>query len=150
MAGRGALAMGMMGGAGGTAIPFLPPRMGAIFDAAKAQAAGGIDRRSSRSPRELWDVTRHASVDSFQSVAIAPLLLLPVFGAIWLSDRRRPASAPIAVATTHGSGAHAAQIKSPIRPGLSRKRRGWVHVQSIVAGGSLMDMRLRMLLGVMP
>jgi hypothetical protein len=34
-------------------------------------------------------VLRIASAESFQAVAAIPLLLLPVFGLIWLNDRRR-------------------------------------------------------------
>jgi hypothetical protein len=37
----------------------------------------------------MQEVLRYASVESFQSVAIVPLLLLPVFGLIWLFDRRK-------------------------------------------------------------
>jgi hypothetical protein len=37
----------------------------------------------------MQEVIRYASVESFQSVAIIPLLLLPVFGIIWLFDRKK-------------------------------------------------------------
>ncbi|MEZ5502941.1 MAG: MFS transporter, partial [Halioglobus sp.] len=85
----GALAMGLMGFAGGMSIQFVLPKMGAIFDSAKAQAAGGADKLASLSPEAMQEVVRYASVESFQSVAIVPLLLLPVFGLIWLVDRKR-------------------------------------------------------------
>jgi MFS family permease len=85
----GAMAMGLMGFAGGMSIQFVLPRMGAIFDAAKAQAAGGAEQLAGLSPEAMQEVIRYASVESFQSVAIVPLLLLPVFGVIWLADRRR-------------------------------------------------------------
>jgi len=85
----GAVAMGLMGFAGGMSIQFVLPQMGAIFDAAKAQAAGGADQLASLSPDALQEVIRYASVASFQSVAYVPLLLLPVFGLIWLVDRRK-------------------------------------------------------------
>jgi fucose permease len=85
----GAMAMGLMGFAGGMSIQFVLPRMGAIFDAAKAQAAGGAEQLAGLSPEAMQEVIRYASVESFQSVAIVPLLLLPVFGLIWLADRRR-------------------------------------------------------------
>ncbi|MEP4485465.1 MAG: MFS transporter [Halioglobus sp.] len=85
----GALALGLMGFAGGMAIQFVLPRMGAIFDSAKAEAAGGLDKFSQLSPALQQEAVRYASVESFQSVAIAPLLLLPVFGAIWLYDARK-------------------------------------------------------------
>ena len=93
----GALMMGLMGFAGGMAIQFLLPQMGAIFDKAKIQAAGGVEALSTLSGPELDEVLRYASVESFQLVAVVPLLLLPVFGAIWFFDRRRSAE-PHAVA----------------------------------------------------
>ncbi|MGB1142552.1 MAG: MFS transporter, partial [Halioglobus sp.] len=46
----GAMAMGLMGFAGGMSIQFVLPQMGAIFDAAKADAAGGADQLASLSP----------------------------------------------------------------------------------------------------
>ncbi|GAB5449839.1 MAG: hypothetical protein Hals2KO_01670 [Halioglobus sp.] len=85
----GAMAMGLMGFAGGMSIQFVLPEMGAIFDRAKAEAAGGVEMLDTLSQEAMVEVTRYASVESFQSVAIVPLLLLPVFGAIWLADRRR-------------------------------------------------------------
>jgi MFS family permease len=85
----GAMALGLMGFAGGMAIKFVLPQMGAIFDTAKAQAAGGADQLAALSPQAMQEVLRYASVESFQSVAIVPLLLLPVFGLIWLFDRRK-------------------------------------------------------------
>lgn len=84
----GAMAMGLMGFAGGMSIQFVLPQMGAIFDNAKAEAAGGVDRLAGLSGDAMTEVIRYASVESFQSVAIVPLLLLPVFGVIWLVDKR--------------------------------------------------------------
>jgi hypothetical protein len=81
--------MGLMGFAGGMAIQFVLPRMGAIFDAAKAEAAGGADQLAGLSPEAMAEVVRYASVESFQSVAVVPLMLLPVFGLIWLYDSRQ-------------------------------------------------------------
>ncbi len=85
----GAMAMGLMGFAGGLSIQFVLPHMGAIFDRAKAEAAGGAANLATLSPEEMTAAIRYASVESFQAVAFLPLLLLPVFGAIWLWDRRR-------------------------------------------------------------
>ena len=84
----GAMAMGLMGFAGGMSIQFVLPMMGSIFDSAKAEAAGGADKLAALAPDALQEAIRYASVESFQSVAIVPLLLLPVFGVIWLFDRR--------------------------------------------------------------
>lgn len=85
----GALMMGLMGFAGGLSIYFVLPRMGAIFDAAKLEYAGGKDKLAAMaegSP-ELNEVLRHASIESFQSVAIVPVALLIAFALIALIDR---------------------------------------------------------------
>lgn len=76
----GALALGLMGFGGGLAIYYVLPEMGGIYDTARnaALAAGASTE----------EAIRIASVDSFQAVAIIPLLLLPVYGAIWLYDRK--------------------------------------------------------------
>ncbi len=93
----GAMAMGLMGFAGGMAIQFVLPKMGAIFDTAKAEAAGGVDKLATLAPAEMDEVIRYASVESFQSVAIIPLLLLPVFGLIWIYDRKKGGHKPEAI-----------------------------------------------------
>ncbi len=102
----GALAMGLMGFAGGMSIQFVLPRMGAIFDSAKAEAAGGAEQLATLSPAAMEEVARYASVASFQSIAIVPLLLLPIFGAIWIIDRRKEANvgqSPVGGQTSTGS-----------------------------------------------
>jgi MFS family permease len=90
----GAMAMGLMGFAGGLSIQFVLPHMGAIFDNAKAQAAGGVDKLGTLSPEAMAEVVRFASVESFQSIAFIPLLLLPVFGLIWLFDKKKGGHQP--------------------------------------------------------
>ena len=85
----GAMAMGLMGFAGGMSIQFVLPQMGAIFDSAKAEAAGGAANLATLPPEAMVAVVRYASVESFQAVAFIPLLLLPVFGLIWLTDRSK-------------------------------------------------------------
>ncbi|NQX87446.1 MAG: MFS transporter [Halioglobus sp.] len=85
----GAVALGLMGFAGGMSIQFVLPIMGAIFDEAKARAAGGSELLSSLSPEAMAQALRYASVESFQSVAVVPMLLIPVFAIIWLADRKR-------------------------------------------------------------
>ncbi|WP_372779702.1 sugar MFS transporter [Litorivivens sp.] len=84
----GALFLGLTGFAGGLSIQFVLPQMGAIFDAAKLEAAGGVEQLSTLSGAEMQEVLRYASVESFQAVALLPLLLLPIFGFIWWRDRR--------------------------------------------------------------
>ena len=85
----GALALGLMGFAGGLAMQYVLPRMGAIFDEAKVEAAGSVEALAGLSGPALDEVIRYASVESFQSVAIVPVLLLPVFGLIWYFDRKK-------------------------------------------------------------
>ncbi len=77
----GAMILGLMGFGGGLAIQFVLPIMGGIFDSAKAAAL--------ESGAAMEEAVRIASVESFQSIAIIPLLLLPVYGAIWLYDRKK-------------------------------------------------------------
>ena len=85
----GAVALGLMGFAGGMAIQFVLPQMGAIFDKAKIEKAGGVEQLAALSGEALEEVIRYASVESFQSIAIVPILLVPIFGAVWFYDRRK-------------------------------------------------------------
>ena len=84
----GALFLGMIGFCGGMAIQFVLPQLGAIFDRAKIEAAGGVDQLAALSGPELDEVMRYASVESFSAVAMIPLALIPIFGFIWWRDRR--------------------------------------------------------------
>lgn len=88
----GALFLGLLGFAGGMSIQFVLPKLGAIFDSAKIEAAGGIEAFEKLSGDELDAVLVTASVESFQSLAVVPLILLPIFAVIWLWDRRQSAS----------------------------------------------------------
>ncbi len=88
----GALFLGLTGFCGGMAIQFVLPRLGAIFDRAKLEAAGGAERLATLSGDELDRVLRYASVESFSAVALIPLALIPIFGFIWWRDRRLAAA----------------------------------------------------------
>ena len=83
----GALFLGLIGFCGGMAIQFVLPQLGAIFDRAKLEAAGGADALAGLSGPELDEVLRYASVESFSAVALIPLALIPIFGFIWWRDR---------------------------------------------------------------
>ena len=83
----GAWLMGLMGFAGGLAVQFVLPQMGSIFDAAKIEAAGGVDALAGLSGPALDEVIRYASIESFRSVSLVPLLLLPIFGYLWWRER---------------------------------------------------------------
>jgi MFS family permease len=83
----GALFMGITGFAGGISIQYVLPELGAIFDRAKLSAAGGIDNFTRLAPAQLDQVLHYASVQSFRTVALIPLLLLPTFAFIAWRDR---------------------------------------------------------------
>jgi fucose permease len=83
----GAWLMGLMGFAAGLAIQFVLPQMGAVFDAAKLEAAGDAQTLAALSGPALEAVVRYASIESFQTVSLVPLLLLPIFGYIWFRER---------------------------------------------------------------
>jgi MFS family permease len=89
----GAFVMGIMGFAAGMANQIFLPIMGGIFDRARIAAAGGVEELERLTGPALAEVVRIASVESFQAVAVIPLVLLPIFGLIWWNDRRirRPA-----------------------------------------------------------
>jgi MFS family permease len=89
----GAFVMGIMGFAAGMANQIFLPIMGGIFDRARLAAAGGLEQLERLSGPELANVVRLASIESFQAVAVIPLVLQPIFGLIWWNDRRaRPAA----------------------------------------------------------
>ena len=84
----GALLMGLMGTAGTLSIQFVLPMMGSIYDTKKIELAGGEAAFNSLQGDALNTVLGAAAQASFRAVAILPALLLVVFGAIWLYDRR--------------------------------------------------------------
>jgi predicted MFS family arabinose efflux permease len=93
----GELFIGLMGVAGALAIAFVLPGLGAVFDAAKQDLAGGQAAFEALSGVELEAVLRAAAATSFRTLAILPALLVGVFGAIALYDRaqaRRSVAAP--------------------------------------------------------
>ncbi|WP_444957663.1 MFS transporter [Microbulbifer sp. ZKSA002] len=88
----GALFLGLLGFAGGMSIQFVLPKLGEIFDNAKIEAAGGLEAFEKLTGDELDAVLATASIESFQSLAVVPLILLPIFAFIWFWDRRQAAS----------------------------------------------------------
>jgi MFS family permease len=93
----GAFIMGLMGFFAGLANYTFLPIMGRIFDDARITAAGSAEQLARLSDSEMASVTRLASIESFQAVAVIPLVLLPFFGLIWWNDRRSRASARLPV-----------------------------------------------------
>jgi hypothetical protein len=90
----GALFMGLLGFAGGMSIQFILPRLGAIYDSAKIEAAGGPEPFTRLTPDQLDQVLRHASVESFRAVALIPLLLIPFFALIAWGDSKSSGLGP--------------------------------------------------------
>lgn len=84
----GELFIGLLGFAGAMSIQFVLPALGRVFDEAKLTVAGGASAFDALSGEALESVLRSASATSFQQLAWFPAILIVVFGAIWLWDRR--------------------------------------------------------------
>ncbi len=95
----GPWAMGLVGSAGALSIYFVLPQLGAMFDEAKVEFAGGPEAFARLTDDARLAVEDAAASVSFERLALVPLVLLVVFGLLWLNDRRkgRPAS-PVAEA----------------------------------------------------
>jgi MFS family permease len=86
----GAFAMGMIGSAGSLSILFFLPFIGSRFDETAAREAGGVEKFKAMVEGPALDaVKKVAAADSFRFVAMLPLVLLFIFGAIWLLDKRK-------------------------------------------------------------
>ena len=95
----GAFLMGIMGSAGNLAIFFVLPQLGKFFDTAKLEKAGGAPafdalQKSATSGdvasvTQLNEILSFASTSAFQKIIILPIILLVVFGAIYLWDKAR-------------------------------------------------------------
>jgi MFS family permease len=82
--------IGIVGFAGAMAIYFVLPEIGKIYDRAKLERAGGEQAFAALLPGpELHQVLAYAAEKSFQTIAIVPVILLGIFGAIWLVERKR-------------------------------------------------------------
>lgn len=83
--------IGLIGFAGALAIYFVLPQLGAIYDKAKLDAAGGEAAFAALKPEtpELQRVLAFAAEQSFQAVAVIPVVLFFIFGAVWLVERKR-------------------------------------------------------------
>ena len=89
--------IGILGVAGAMAIWFVLPELGKIYDRAKLEAAGGEAAFAGLTPGpELQQVLAYAAQQSFQVIALIPILLFAIFGVVWLVERRkRPLGAPV-------------------------------------------------------
>ena len=83
--------IGLIGFAGALAIYFVLPELGKVYDAAKLQAAGGEQAFAALQPgsAELQRVLAFAAEQSFQTIAVIPVVLFFIFGAVWLVERKR-------------------------------------------------------------
>jgi MFS family permease len=81
--------IGLVGFAGAMAIRFVLPELGAIYDKAKLEAAGGDQAFAALQPGpELSQVLAYAAETSFKTVAIIPVILFVIFGVVWLIERK--------------------------------------------------------------
>ncbi|AHE52472.1 MFS transporter [Sphingomonas sanxanigenens] len=83
-----AWALGLVGSAGALASFFVLPRLGEMFDQAKVEIAGGSEAFTRLTGDALRAVEDAAASQSFARLALVPLVLLVVFGLIWINDRR--------------------------------------------------------------
>jgi len=83
----GALGLGLMGFGAMLAIYLFMPIMGKVYDQAKINAAGGEEAFMALEGDALRQVLSVASQSSFRIVALLPVILLVVFGLIWIYDK---------------------------------------------------------------
>lgn len=86
----GPWSIGIVAFAGAMAIYFVLPEIGRIYDEAKLSKAGGEAAFAAlKSGPELQQVLAYAAARSLQAIAVVPLVLFVIFGAAWLSERKR-------------------------------------------------------------
>jgi len=83
----GAFMIGLMGTAGSLSSYLVLPRLGAVYDGAKIDLAGGAEALAQLAGDALARVEDQAASASFATLAILPAALLLVFGGIWLKER---------------------------------------------------------------
>jgi MFS family permease len=85
----GSWTIGILGFAGAMAIYLVLPEIGKVYDKAKLEAAGGEAAFAALTPGpEQQRVLAHAAEQSFQVIAIIPLILFVIFGIVWYLERR--------------------------------------------------------------
>ena len=86
----GPWAIGLVGFAGAMAIYFVLPEIGKIYDHAKLEKAGGEAAFAALQPGpQLSQVLAYAAQQSFQVIALVPIALFFIFGAVWFAERKR-------------------------------------------------------------
>ena len=83
--------IGLTAFAGALAIHFVLPQLGAIYDRAKFEAAGGAEAFGTiaAGSQQMSEVLEHAATVSFRAIALIPVALFVIFGALWLIERKR-------------------------------------------------------------
>jgi MFS family permease len=86
----GPWSIGIVGFAGAMAIYFVLPEIGNIYDRAKLAKAGGAEAFAAlKDGPELHAVLGFAAQESFQAIALVPVVLFFIFGGLWLAERKR-------------------------------------------------------------
>jgi MFS family permease len=86
----GAWLLGLIASAGGAAIYFVLPKLGAIYDAALMKAAGGADKMATLNPEQIpLAVKAQAAAASFEAISILPAILIGVFATILVVEKIR-------------------------------------------------------------
>ncbi len=90
--------IGLIGSAGALAIYFLLPVLGRMYDDAMVAEAGGAEALArlreagtDTAAQQLVAIEAQAAPQAFEFVAMLPIPLLLLFGAVWLFDRRKAA-----------------------------------------------------------
>ncbi|MEY4270006.1 MAG: hypothetical protein RLZZ58_1222 [Pseudomonadota bacterium] len=86
--------IGLIGFAGALASYFVLPQLGKIYDNAKLEQAGGKAAFDALKPgsAEMQSVLAYAGEISFQTIAIIPVVLFFIFGAVWFFERGKKTS----------------------------------------------------------
>lgn len=95
----GSWAMGLVGSAGALASFFVLPVLGGMFDRAKVEFAGGPEAFAALTGAAKLAAEDAAASVSFQKLAILPVVLLFVFGVVWLRERGKSRTALAGEAT---------------------------------------------------
>ena len=87
----GSWGIGIVNFAGALAIYLVLPQIGKIYDSAKIEKAGGQEAFEAlqQGSAGMHDVLVHAAEVSFKTVAIIPVVLFFIFGAVWLAERNK-------------------------------------------------------------
>lgn len=87
----GSWGIGLVNFSGALAIYLVLPRLGAIYDTAKLDKAGGEAAFAALQPGTpaMHEVLAHAAEVSFKTISVIPVALFFIFGAVWLIERRK-------------------------------------------------------------